>query len=123
MGYIHAHTTDETLDLQYLERLTVEVLKAADDFDPLKTKRIPEAKPTFKYWDGFTPEEREAWGNYRLNTKTPKEELMDLCWKNPDLVATIIDQYGLAEEILQACKEEQRNEELRSLPYVWPSDY
>jgi len=118
VGYTHAHTTNETLDLQYLERLTVEVLKAADDFDLLKTKRIPDTKPTFKYWGGFTPEEREAWGNYRLNTETPREELMDLCWKNPDLVATIIDQYGLAEEILQTCKEEQRNEELRSLPYV-----
>jgi hypothetical protein len=94
VGYSAAHTTEELLDLEYLEELIQQTLKV--DWESLVTERTP--VPAY--------ETSRRWGSWDSGKPFDRRRLVYLLETYPASTVAILDRFGLAEDILDELEEE-----------------
>ena len=108
VGYHKEHSPQETLDVDYLDRLVGKLMDV--QWDTLPVVRTP-GDYGYTSW--------EFWGE-------PQTELHHLILNYPEEVHEFIELLGLEEELMDflmmGSKEEQQKYDSNSMPQVWPWD-
>jgi hypothetical protein len=101
VGYYGQHTRDEVLDVGFAVTL-LEVLCNLDQ-SKLLASRDPKAPTSYTDWwgGGFAkPKGRYVDTSIFSDSKTFMDQVTDLAFENPDVLAEIFEDYGITEEVV-----------------------